>query len=1846
MKKLFSNPFVSTTLGVISIALITSIFFYFTKSKNTNSQISNNPSFDYSLYVSEHTSGEISKVAPIVFRFASKRIEDTEVNTTLKSAFDFTPSIDGEATWLDNRTLIFKPSEFLSSDQKYDCNIELDDFIDDIPDTLENYNFSFKTKKQDFNVKTNNLEIINPNSIKWYRITNSISLNDYESPSVIKSIISTTIDKKEQNLRWNFDSISNTHTFTLDSIERKDTKQDLRIEWDGKPIDVAFKSHRSFKINALGDFSLIDIKTQNNPDQLIQIFFSDPLLPKQNLNNLISLGKHKFTYIINGNTLNIYPKERILGSVKFNIKKGILNAEKYPYSNVISRTLTFEDIKPEVRLVNKKTITPTTKGKIPFIFESVNLNAVDIRVIKIYEKNIIQFLQVNELNTSQELKRVGQVVFADKVTLKKSTNLHAWNKHSIDLANLISPEPGAIYQVAIGFRHSYSLYGCNEEDEVKDYDMLALYNWSQPSGRNRDYYYDYYDYYDDYDYSDRKNPCTSSYYGDSKVKTQNILASNIGLIFKKNNNNEILVAANDINTTSPLTGISIEVYDYQQQLIFSGKTDGSGMMKTTLSSSPFLIIAKKGKTRGYLKVNDGNALSLSNFEVGGVRKFHGLNGFIYGERGVWRPGDSLNLSLIIEDEKNTLPNNHPITFKFINPNGQTLIEQTITTHLGGIYTFKPSTAEDAITGTYQVVAHVGGTTFRKSLPIETILPNRLRIKTNLKEGQLITNTTPIELSSEWLHGAKASNLKADVMLSLSSLTTKFKNYKSFNFDNPVSRFEGDNIKVFEGKLDENGKTNFKIKFDDFENIPGTVKTSFKTKVYEPSGNFSIDQFNAKYMAYDNYIGLQLHTPKNGYLTTDTSNWVNLVSLNRDGKIAPNRKINVKVYKLGYKWWYDEGYDRVSYNSVRYKTPITNTYITTNSNGKGKFSLRVNYPAWGRYLVVATDENGHSTGKIAFLDWPSWYNKSEREMPNSPNVLAFTTDKKDYTSGENVTINFPSSKGSRALVTVENSEKVLHAEWVATTDKNTSYTFKASNAMAPNAYVHVTLVQPHEKTNDDVPMRLYGIQPIKVVNPTTKLSPQIKTANIIRPNSTTSIEVSEENGKSMNYTIAIVDEGLLDITRFKTPNPWEHFYKKEALGIKTWDLFDNIISFANLKTKSMITIGGDGSLSGDSEGSKQNRFKPLVKFLGPFHLPANQKKSHKIKIPNYVGSVRTMVIAEKASAYGHAEKATPVREDLMVLGTLPRVLGIGETIDVPVTVFAMDKKITNVKVVAKSGNKSIKLNQSKSINFSQTGEQTIVFSAKVSDITGTGNVKIIATSGSEKAIYNTDIEIRNPNLPVTNTYSLDVNPKKKNFIDFTPVGINGTNNVTVEVSTVPPINLEKRLNYLIRYPYGCIEQTTSSVFPQVYLPKLISLDSKKQADVEKNIKDGINRLKAFQISNGGFSYWPGQHTANPWGTNYAGHFLIEAKKAGYSIPSNMLENWTSYQKDQALAYSNTDYKYRIKAQAYRLYLLAKVGEPQLGAMNRLRLARNVPLVAKWYLATAYALAGQPHVGKEMGISLGTSINPYTELSGSYGTSLRDDAVLLECMSTLGLSTKAKQKAIAIGLQLSDNKWLSTQTTAYSLVAIANYIGVNDVRQETAFSINIDGVSKSFKSKSPIQQYKQEVKGIGNQKIEIKNSSSKTLFVKVIQEGIPPIGEETTASNGITLNIQYKSLKEKVLDPANIPQGTDFYAYINIKNIGAYDYKEVALNQVFPSGWQIHNDRLHSSSSSSFDKPTYQDIRDDRVYTFFNISKGSSKRFRILLNATYKGTYYLPTTQVEAMYDKSISARVKGQWITIE
>ncbi|MGB8491071.1 MAG: alpha-2-macroglobulin family protein, partial [Bacteroidales bacterium] len=850
-------------------------------------------------------------------------------------------------------------------------------------------------------------------------------------------------------------------------------------------------------------------------------------------------------------------------------------------------------------------------------------------------------------------------------------------------------------------------------------------------------------------------------------------------------------------------------------------------------------------------------------------------------------------------------------------------------------------------------------------------------------------------------------------------------------------------------------------------------------------------------------------------------------------------------------------------------------------------------------------------------------------------------------GDDIKLSFPAPENSRAIITLENSTAVLEEIRANTTRGNTVVTFRAKPEMAPGVYAYVTVIQPHAQTLNDMPMRLYGVLPVSIEDPQTHLEPVISMASEIRSQKSFDVKVSEANRKPMTYTLAVVDEGLLGITAFKTPDPWKYFYAREALGIQTWDLYDMVLGAFGGTLDRVLAVGGDEAVI-DRSANKAQRFVPVVKFLGPFTLGPGKSRTHSITLPQYTGAVRTMVIAGNDRAFGAAEKSVIVKDPLMILVTAPRVISPGEKAALPVTLFIQKDGIRNIDVMVESDNLVSVAEKVKSIPVSGQGEKNLEFMLTSGEKTGISRIKVTASGGGGIAVYELALNIRSPNPPEIRSEMKLLGKGEKWESSFEPFGIEGSNSASLEISTLPSVNPEKNLDYLLNYPHGCTEQVVSSAFPQLWIINLAGKDAKELQSSEANIKEGISKVVSRQMAGGGIALWPGSLQPDNWVTSYAGHFMIEAGRNGYNIPSGFMKNWLSFQQKAAVEW-RYDQKFRQTAydQAYRLLTLALAGEPDRGAMNRLRESEGIPQVSKWLLSAAFAVSGRPEAAGDLLDMRNTQPDPeYAD--NYYGSDLRDKAIILYTLSILKNYEQALPVLKEICDEMNGENWYSTQSLAWGLFSYMKFLEMVPGGAESGAKVNIDFNGEG--SAQEIEPKKVFTKALelktGTNRLAVGNQSDKPVYVNLVRKGVPLSSEKSRANSGLSMTADYVSTDMKAVDPASLQQGEDFMMEVKVTNNGFMRVENIALTQMVPSGWEIRNTRMFEAGyeikESSYD---YRDFRDDRVNTYFSLNRGETRTFVLVLNAAYKGEFYQPSLWCEAMYTRNFYCSLPGRKVAV-
>ena len=1004
-------------------------------------------------YVFAYTSGTISKTAPVRIELTRDVVTADQIGSTAaKNWLRFSPAVSGTLTWENRRTLFFQPEEPLNSSTTYEATLDLSNLFAEATRENRSFAFEFRTREQFLQVDIEGLQAVQLNDLSKQELSGTAFTADQATDANVVSCLQAKQGSRNLSVRWSHSADGREHAFFVEDIERTDDPQPVIVQWDGTPIGSGVKESRSIQVPPIGEFSLQSAEVVARDGQHLQLRFSDPIDSEQNLDGLIIIDNYSgaFRFLTDNNIIKVYPSNSINGVVQVRISENIRNIADTRLGTSANRSVEFAEIRPQVRLVGEGVIMPETEGLL-FPFEAIGLRKVVVEIFKVYNNNVLQFLQSNQLNGSSNMQQVGNIIRTeeiDLVQLNPDASGTRWTRYALDLKGLAAQDDKAIYSIRIGFRPEHAVTDCAAQaaSRISFQENYGYYNdGGDPNGQRSimDSWYGIMGYYNDYSYEKREDPCFPEYYNANRFVRRNVVASNLGLIAKMGSTGDITTIVTDLRTGKSISGATVRVFDYQQQTIGQGTTNGGGIANITLDRKPFMLVVQSNDQTGYLRLVENEALPLSRFDVGGQETQEGLKGFMYAERGVWRPGDSVFLAFILDDAANPLPDQYPIRFEVVNARGQSHLQRTVVEQVGKVYQLYFTTPSDAPTGSWRAIVEAGGAKYERTLRIETIKPNRLEIDLDVGAEQIIgQNPISVDLEAMWLVGAPAAGLKARVEAQLIPTRTHFDNYSAFSFDDPARQYQQNEAQVlFDNTLNGSGRATFTWELPSDDSAPGMMRAALRSRVFERGGDFSTDSYSVPYSPYRVYAGVEI--PRNRYqeprLEVDEEGTLQIVTVDPQGRPVGSRSVTARMYRVDWRWWWDDGYDNMRrFNTGSNYSPIASTRLVTNARGQAQWTLTPE--DWGRYFVrICEEESGHCTGDFLYAGYP-WYGDNNNVQRQQAAMLNFSADQETYGVGDQVTLTIPSGQAGRALVTIENGSGVVKSFWQASTEGENTISF--------------------------------------------------------------------------------------------------------------------------------------------------------------------------------------------------------------------------------------------------------------------------------------------------------------------------------------------------------------------------------------------------------------------------------------------------------------------------------------------------------------------------------------------------------------------------------------------------------------------------------------------------------------------------------------------------------------------------------------------------------------------------------------------------------------------------------------
>ncbi|BBB33531.1 hypothetical protein TTHT_2094 [Thermotomaculum hydrothermale] len=1313
---------------------------------------------------------------------------------------------------------------------------------------------------------------------------------------------------------------------------------------------------------------------------------------------------------------------------------------------------------------------------------------------------------------------------------------------------------------------------------------------------------------------------TDRYYRDKTKFT----ISNITIIAKWNEKyvNVFVVNSND---ASPVKNAKIIVFDNANIEKGRAVTDSKGFASINVGGdkSSYLITAQTENDWNYLKLGD-SMLPTSNFDIKGDTSLRDYIGYLYFERDLYRPGEKVHFGVIIRKNKTYNPLSIPVKVVITNPEGKKVKELNSVTDENGFSEFEFKTSPSFSTGKYRFSLFVADKEVYSAFAfIEAFAPERMTIKAKFPEKINLKQPFTIETEAFYLFGAPASGETLKGEISIEEIPFSPEGYRNYSFGPLPYYYQKSKVNktISPIKVDKNGKANIKVQIKPLPDFHNPVNIKAYLEVSEAgSGRVTKKVFNKVVYPKNYYIGLNCTASK---VTSGVPLKIKGVIVSKNGKtLTKDEKLKYTIYRVAYNYSYYY-YDSFSWRKNSTLIPLTKEKELTAKNGK----FEITYTPQTSYDDIVIEVRGSENFAQLFVSGWGWWGNEQAETPET---LIIQPDKKQYDYGEKATIKTAIPFEGKILWTVE-ADNIIEYKWQEAKGKVSTYEFKIPEGY-PCVYVSALLVH----TGDNYLVeRAYGVKRVKITPKKFKLDLKIDTPKTLKPGNYMTINLKGD--AQFEATIAIVDEGVLQITNFKSPNPFDGVMRPIALGLDSADGFGWLIK------KYLATGGGEGAPQ--KKGFAQPQFTKIVSiWSGKLKSDSNGNLKYKVKIPQYNGKLRVMVAAVSKEKLGGISKYVTVKSDIIATPTIPRFLTQGDKFQIPVTLINTKDSIIKGKLKAKITNANIP-EFSKEFTLSPQGKKTIFIPLIAGEKLGSFKISISVFAENKKQ-YSEDFKI--PLFPATaktvETKTLTVNTNKQNikpyFENYVGLGYEGE----IYVSTIPGLSKLYMTKMLLGYPYGCIEQVSTKTFAMIKLKKLLPfIDEKITLEKYREyVQNGIGQILSMQTFSGGFSYWPGGSEPERWATAYATLVLLEAKNSGFSVPQSSI--------DAALNYiQSLD---SIPPLGY--YVLSKTGRLQKNP-SLLQQLENIVTNEKldfpttmWYAATFYNCGNSDFANLLYQKDLYLQPDQKERLYDDFYTPLKGEAVRIYVGEEINYDKNVIAKLIQnLAEDLSKREMLyyyTTQEIAWSMFAIGNFVEKNVENISFNAVLKIDG--KSIKGKFEKGIYKFRAYNLPDKNDIVVSCNKTPFYVEIVHNGYRKNIKQNAVSNGVTISEEL--LDYKTGNKINSLKQGDL-GILKVTFTSSKYYPNCAIEIPLAGGLEPENPRLTSANlpewAYSEFSPDYIDIRDEKIIVFSSIEKNSQTLY-LIVRAVTPGEFYLAPASASVMYKPFVNGKSKPQKVIVK
>ncbi|KQS25385.1 alpha-2-macroglobulin [Dyadobacter sp. Leaf189] len=1476
-----------------------------------------------------------------------------------------------------------------------------------------------------------------------------------------------------------------------------------------------------------------------------------------------------------------------------------------------SRDVFFGKLPAAVSFTNKKALYLPGKGSKNIGVQIVNIPQVQVRISKLYTNNILNYIRQNRWKEYDEVGDTWQETGAFQYTDDGEGNMSdVLVMKNVDTENLPKSKGVTALNIAL-------------PDENKRHGVYLV----------------------------TVRSTNEAYLSVTKL----VSISDIGLIAKQGKD-EIWVFANSIQSNEPIANLEVTLISSNNQTIHTLKTDSKGVAHVDKLNEKApglkvaLLTASAEDDFNYLMLSD-TQVETSRFEVEGMRdNASGFQAFTYGQRDIYRPGETMYFNTVLRSQNWQTASKIPLKMRMVTPNGREYRTWRKTTNEQGAVETEVQMDRAALTGTYVLEVYNANDILlgSHSISLEEFMPDRIKVDlSGAKKEYVSGSTVSLTATAVNLFGPLAANRTYEMESQLSRKSFFAKGFPEYTFDIPAETSFAKETR--QGSTNENGQASENFVLGAGLKDIGVLEGKIYVTVFDENGRPVNRMQRFDVFTQPVFYGIRL---PDTYVGTNAPVQVEIVGVNGKGQLQNGSSVNVEVVRLEYQTVVEKKYEQLRYTS-RKKEKLVYSNTMRLPGGKatfryaptvsGEYEVRVKRPGAEHYTLASFYAYGYGNTQY-----------SSFEVSNEGRVL-METDKAVYKTGEEAKVLFKTPFDGRLLVTVERNQ-VLEQHILTTDKKAAELTFKIKDEHLPNVFVTATLIRKME--DSDMPLTVaHGFTPVVVEDPDRKLPVSISVAESSRSKVRQQIRI--KTAPNAQVTVSVVDEGILQIKNFKTPDIYNHFYQKRALEVTSHDLYAQLFPELSLSKSS---FGGDGFDLEKRINPLSNGRTELVSFWSKI-ITANGsgEANFNIDVPQFSGDLRVMAVAYKDNAFGSAAKNMKVADPIVISAAVPRFFSPSDELMLPVNISNTTKAAANATVTLQlQGPLSAGAQPVQTVSVPAGKESRAIFSVKAAQAIGLAKLTVKVNAFGETFVNETEVTIR-PASPLLKTSKSGlITGEKQGLVDLSSSFIPATSRSQIVLSRSPLVQGGgKALSTLLGYPYGCLEQTISKAFPQLYFADLVKAmaapvymvrNMESDFNPMTNIQQAIRKVESQQLYNGGMGMWPGATQEDWWATAYAVHFLEEARRAGFEVNPKTVSRALEYLKMQSgttankevviastgdgLAYegrptgTQTRKLVARREAIYSLYVLALNGNPNRPSMNYYKQnARLLTTDSKYLLAAAFQLAGDARSFAALVPKKYVPEQAGQGLDDSYSSPLRNMSLVL---NTLLEADPGNLQIPALGRQLSQAvqsaSYLNTQEAAFTVLALGK------LARKSAGSTVTASVFAGNKQVGTFNGKELKIsKGVTGQKVLIKTQGKGDLYWFAQTEGMSATGTYTEEDQGMRIRRQFLTRNGTPVDAFH--QNDLVVVKLTLSSTNGLPIDNVVVTDLLPAGFEIENPRITEPRDMPWIKdasvPEYYDIRDDRIH-FFTTADKQPKTFYYQVRIVSKGNFTVGPAAADAMY----------------